>query len=465
MKVRIPRQNFQDLFVPAPHRYGIFMSKTGMILKRSTAFLLALLFCLTFCGIAQAEEDEGYEEQEEYEETGAFTPGVEYPYDEEMWAAYLDEKIKTIPEGKSFIFVTDVHWNNNVKHSTKVIEYIRNKTGITKVLFGGDVNRGKEGLKTNAIASYGRYLNEAKSAFGSDFLPCIGDHDYNLNNPGMNEQNMGDYFLSYSAMRELFMGELQGVYHCYAPAERLREFCDGDQFDEVMDFFSTVYYVDDDDNGIRYISLNCGKATGFGAVYDVFGVCGTDVLRLQFDFLAETLMSTPEGYDIVVLSHKAGYNSSGISTTVVKILSGFKRKLAKCYPHPSSAKGKVADKWWPNTTKYNFSEAPDVGKVICVEGHYHYDKIFWFGRNSDGDWMKKQLYDGISVLDQRNAGQIPVIETQTDAVGSAYNKEISYLMTPETVTEQCIDIITLTDDGVHITRIGAGEDRDILIGD
>lgn len=381
-----------------------------------------------------------------------------YVYTSGYWQEYLDEKIKSIPEGKSFIFFTDVHWRGNEKHCTDIISYIREKTGIRKVLFGGDC-LGYAADKNDAKVKYGTFLLEERAAFGSDFIPCVGDHDYNMANPAMTADTMGDYFITYPVMRDLFMGDLKDIYHCYEPAEKLKEYCSGEVYDAVMDFFGTVYYLDDTENETRYIVLNCGCGTKYGDVYDVFGVTGTETLRLQFDFLAESLMGTPEGWNVVVLSHKAGFNSSGLTTTMAKIVSGFVRKDSGCRMNPPSARGTAADKWWNSKAEYDFSAAPDVGIVICVEGHVHSDRLTWFGLDGNGNWVNKQDYDGARALDQKKLGQIPFIVTHTDCAGQKDD------MTPGTVTEQCIDIVTLTADGVHITRVGPGNDRDVLIGE
>lgn len=381
--------------------------------------------------------------------------------------SYLDNKIDSIPKGgKSFVYITDVHWAGNEKHSTFLINYIRKRTGIQKVVFGGDVF-GKADDKFLAAKICGDYLNQSKRAFGYDYMPCVGDHDNNTVNVSGEPE---DTFLPYVQLEKLFMSSLKRNPDChiYNPVEKLADYATAgtDDYNGALAFFHTVYYVDDKKQGIRYISLNTGNGGDYGSMYNVFGSSGSSLLRLQYDFVVDALMTTPSGWDIVVFSHKGTIEESGSSgTTLAKIIHGFKKANSVCKPYPASSTNAI-DSWWPNTTQYDFSARPAIGTIITLDGHNHSDHLYWFGTSS-GSWAFEQsLTSGDTIVqpDEITAGtttiQIPAIVTATDSLDVA---SVSNPMTVDTVTEQCFDIVTILDDEIVLTRIGAGSDRSIGI--
>ena len=78
--------------------------------------------------------------------------------------------------------------------------------------------------------------------------------------------------------------------------------------------------------------MNTGNP--YGVQYDVFGVSGTAEIRLHYDWIINTLLTTPEGYDVVVLGHAfdgTGNSGSWQLTTaeyyVANFMSAVKRKL------------------------------------------------------------------------------------------------------------------------------------------
>ena len=370
--------------------------------------------------------------------------------------SYMERRIRAIPDvSKSFVFIADTHWTGNTKHSTQMINYIRKRTGIRKVLFGGDI-KGNATNKYLFVRDGGDYLFESRQAFGTDYIPCVGDHDHNT----VNVAHDAEHFVPYMEVHEMFMGDVKRIYHCYDPVEKLAEFTtDPYQTLECLAFFHTVYYVDDVERNIRFIVLNCGNAGNYGAMYDVFGASGTELLRLQFDFLAETLMSTPEGMNVCVLSHKLSQGSSS-PDAALRILSTFARH-GTTSPKPASSTEEI-ERWWNHATAtYNFTNAPNVGFVFCLDGHLHSDRLKWFGLDSGGTYQTNVAYDGETVLNQRVSGQIPCIITATDGIGTV--GEYAQEMVSGTVTEQCFDVVTIESDGIAFTRFGVGSDRKVFV--
>ena len=379
---------------------------------------------------------------------------------------YLDNKIASIPKtGKHFIFITDTHWDGNEKHSPELIAYIRERTGINKVLFGGDAF-GNATTKYLAAKKASGYLLPSKRSTGYEFLACIGDHDNNT----VSVDHDDTHFLPYSQVEELFIVDLERYsnYHYYNCAEKLADFATvgSDDFNEAMSFFHTVYYVDDNSQNIRFVSLNCGNAGDYGAMYNIFGASGTPLMRLQFDWLVETMMSTPDGWDLVILSHKGNGGNGGIGADILNsIIYNFRIKNPTASGSPSSSTNQI-ELWWNHNWSYNFSKAPNVRFIIALNGHEHEDRLMAWGKVS-GVYSKDASYVASgSTINQPDGNteeniQIPLIVTSCDSMGVTNANSPS--MTAGTVTEQCFDIFTITDTGIVMTRIGAGDDRSLTI--
>jgi hypothetical protein len=161
--------------------------------------------------------------------------------------------------------------------------------------------------------------------------------------------------------------------------------------------------------------------------------------------------------NVCVLSHKGSF-SSVASYIFQRILSAFKAKKDWTNPE-SSSQNETIDTWWPNRTNYDCTRAPDIGILFTLQGHVHYDNLFWSGYDSEGTYSRGNAYNG-ETLDQTK-GQVPHIFTSCDAYmnrdSSAPEMELG------TITEQCFDIVTVSDGHIHLTRVGAGSDRDVYV--
>lgn len=381
---------------------------------------------------------------------------------------YLENKISHIPEkGKSFIFITDTHYNGNEKHSIDLMTYVRKRTGIKKVLFGGDA-LGYEDDKYKAKFKFGEFLYGARWAFGSDFIPAVGDHDWNGSTTVP-----GTALFPLDVMRELFVADLARTSGYHTSAVFYKDKLDSmlevhgtdipaitqEQRDALNDFFDTIYYVDDNADRIRYIVINCGCSQNDPVIEAVFGSNNmSQCFKLAADFVADALMTTPAGWDIVNCNHKSGQNPTGDATMIHKVVSGYARKDSACKPYPGSSDNANMEWWYPHTKTYNLSDHEDYNKIIVMNGHQHVDEIHYFGMLDDAYVTKEEYED--QILDQKALGQVPCITTKTDA---AANTVVAHPMTPGTVTEQAFDVVTLVDDGVVITRFGEGSDRRVYI--
>lgn len=391
--------------------------------------------------------------------------------------SYLESKIKQIPEGYSFIHIADVHCDHgttyNAWHSIDLMNYVRKRANIDKVIFSGDilnviqntydeeghvVNPGKYGAKKELA----KFLYGCRRAFGSDFLPTVGDHDANLSGTIGTENVQDGYegqYVPYAIVEPLFFGDVKNR-HCAieyyqskldAIHDRMENPISDADYNELKAFFKTVFYVDDDKNKIRWIVMNCGKSGArYDTLYNIFGIISTEIFRVQYDWLNDALTSIPTGYNVILHSHKASFNS-GSMRGAIKMLNAFKNK-GTTTPDYTTAGSVELEAWWNYTKNYNYSNAPDCGWVLSMNGHTHADDIYV--RGGDSNFTK---YTG-EILTEN---QIPCIEINCDA----YNTAVGHVTPMElgTITEHCFDVVTIVEDGIVMTRFGAGNDRRIYI--
>ena len=95
---------------------------------------------------------------------------------------YMDNKVKAINDAivdcsegyETFFWITDIHWEPdlNTRNSPLLIKYIASKTGINKILNGGDTGNSKV-ICENAI-------KQLRTAIGSNRVYTVnGNHEIN----------------------------------------------------------------------------------------------------------------------------------------------------------------------------------------------------------------------------------------------------------------------------------------------
>lgn len=397
---------------------------------------------------------------------------------------YLDDKINSIPDGYHFMFVTDTHWNDNAQQSTKLISYVRDRIGAKYVLFGGDI---LTAYRTEAAAY--RWLCDFafdfKNAFGSNFLPVVGNHD-------LNAANSEDPHLLYSDLVPVFTQGCDSRYH----------YCD--YYDDRIDtlktswgmsdaeaaamkqYFRTCYYVDDHDGGVRYIVYNTGAGDGGSGIRQYISsyITGSYEEMVVIEWVYDVLTHTPEGYHVILCTHIPGDFSwssgnrtflSDARTRFACMIAGMK---AKAYSDVWLPNGIDTYDWWGSQQLYfDFRNAPDVGIVAVIGGHTHVDTFGRYGFTNGGTANNNirslqedvngttcTCYQSATVAENSHwRYEVPVILSQHDAY-TGNSGPNSHTMTLDTVTEQVIDVVTITPDGnMAFTRIGAGNDRYLTI--
>lgn len=406
-----------------------------------------------------------------------YTEAPENPDDFED-DSYIDVKIESIPDGKHLIFFTDTHWNwgNNAQHSPALIQYVRKRTEIRNVLFGGDfINQATD--KYLARQVLGDFSYKCLSAFEDGFLPVLGNHDTNL--PGVTSaEQAATVYLPYWVLQKVMFGSLPKTAHTQYETDAGKmsglTLTDNQEAD-LTGYMKTQYYYDDEAQKIRFIIVN-SEFPKYGDLVDVFG---NNDCRLSLDWVYSVLHSTPEGYDVALCIHQMGlaYNEgvfeygSGSYYAYPSLLMGLKTKSVKELNFAASSNENLTA-WWPHTKfAYDFTTCNNVGKVIIISGHSHCDCLSVITQDTTRAYrVNIAVYDGSSTLDQAtatalNGCPIPVIYTTTDAFGRYGDAPDDHEtpMTEDTITEQAFDVITLRSGEIRTTRFGAGSDRVLYI--
>lgn len=163
---------------------------------------------------------------------------------------------------ETFFWITDIHWEPdlNTRHSPAMISYLASKTGVDKILNGGDTGNSSV-ICTNAI-------NRLRDAIGSDKV-------YSVN--GNHETNDASRFEK--------------------PFERVHKALRGHCNDIVYgDKNKSYYYFDKVDSHVRYIGLSA-----FGLfINNEYESAYTDE---QLQWFKEVALTVEEDWTIVILTH------------------------------------------------------------------------------------------------------------------------------------------------------------------
>lgn len=113
--------------------------------------------------------------------------------------------------GETFVFLSDIHWENNEKHSPVLVKAVTDALPIENTVYGGDTFNG--GTHENVVA----IMNDVRRKFteaSPRFLAVYGNHDGNQLDGGTaftnNEfytlmQKQSDYYVEYEAPSYYYM--------------------------------------------------------------------------------------------------------------------------------------------------------------------------------------------------------------------------------------------------------------------
>ena len=386
------------------------------------------------------------------------------PTDGTTYGNYLDDKLDSVPFGKSFIFITDVHYPGNRGKSAELIDYARRRLGIKTIFHGGDVLN-EAATIAGAAEQWLNFERDYVFRMGGDFKQVVGDHDHN---GGQGHENLPYEFIQkmltgYNA-KELVFDNLYDE----DVAELGWSSSDMSQYNAWKRMH---YYFDDLTIKTRFVVLHTGWTGEGGLAVEKLGANAlneTNALYLQMDFLYRALMTTPEGYNVVIVGHNVIGNpavsgQTGWYDTTEAIYKGSWQQVVK---QISAFKSKdrtpqITIRMWgtgsTSTKTYDYANAPTVGKVLCLGGDVHWDIL---AKASTSNYNLSAISSGDTIDPDDFVLQVV---TMTDGSDRGYRDEngdlISQPATPGTLDSQAFDIVTIAENGIYFTRIGSGNDR------
>lgn len=388
---------------------------------------------------------------------------------------YLNQKIDTIPGTIAGAFFTDVHWATNAKHSPEIIQYLLSKKGKIPVLFGGDiVNAASD--KYLGYQELLAFTNVVKDAFGDTYYPVLGDHDNNAVHTESPEDLAAKEIPFVNCYDGIF-GQMPDNIHAISESTLSGLTLTTEQYNESAAYLKMNYYFDNEDVQTRYIFITSGMGD-MGALTTAFGISNVGYqIYLVLNFLYASLMSTPEGYNVVLVTHnlfeddttdpddKKAAPPNSYLMMPIRMLWAFKNKENRYIAGTNNISNQnlldyfspdVGDSGYKTYKSYYFSDAPTVGKIVVLSGDVHYNASM----KTSGSASASITAVDINSEESLDENQILMISTQTDCWQYVTPSSTCYPMSHNTITEQTIDVLSFYADKVNLTRIGAGYDRE-----
>lgn len=307
----------------------------------------------------------------------------------DYWKTHIDARIVDIRavlesagwNKSAFLWYHDAHWTDNYQRSPDLLKYLYKNTPINKTNFGGDICMAESDNRADML-----YLWDWRKAIRD--LPnhhsVIGNHDDGNGSNGVDDGEFSDGY----------------IYSWLLEAEETPDIVRGDKF---------YYYIDNPSEKTRYLYLDTASMR-----YKAFDD------NPQRIFIKDALLSTPNGWHVVAISHIWKDVNYTVSPPAVK--DGWNSSAEACL------------EIFYDYNKRNGVYANCGGKVeFCIGGHTHVD----------GNW----LYNGT----------IPVILTECDSKqvrsGLTYAKG--------TINESAVSAVIADYNAkkIHIIRIGRGYEQ------
>lgn len=247
---------------------------------------------------------------------------------------YLKTKEYTITEnainagksGDTFVFITDLHWPANTKHSPMLVNDIIKNCPVSRVVLNGDYE--------NSTSIVGLACQIIRDCIGSFMYPDVKTHvnigNHEFNDPGANkpEQRLSNdqaWALVVSPQFEIHPANY------YVASENIG------------------FYIDNNEIKRRYFFIPCN----YGSNID---------WRINAWF-GKALEEIPDGFDVVVFSHMATAKDGG--TTVISSAFTYIAAMIDAYNTRST--------YTYSGLELDYTDA--TGEVIAVfSGHTHEDE-------------------------------------------------------------------------------------------
>ena len=437
------------------------------------------------------------------------------PEIDDYWQEHIDAQLAALPEGRSFIAITDTHYQSgtrgNIGKSADLIQYVRKMAGIEKVINLGDPYH-QENTYDEAMEQLSRSMEEKFfDYFGEDGLYAIGNHDSNLTIArGMGDSDSNTYkmdlVLSDKDIYDTTFAHIEeggkkngNIVYDEALLSIIKasksdvkafkldnvaaenaasynnlfgnvNYAAEEMYENLVSWAKMHYAYYDHDSKICYIVLNTGGLT----VTD-FATLNRELWKFhpsQYNFVYTILNQVSEkysDYDVVVSGHMLynnDYAEDDFNIELFSMLSAFEGGTSVSFEAKgnNTLSGKLfgcTDGESSKTLSYDFENRSFTGNVICVTGHRHKD-LDIVSQTKDNEYYMSVAYDDVSddlsdnailclMFNQDNARE----KNSSDDNGVTVEPDVQ---TPVigTITEQCFTILTITDDNTLVaTRIGA----------
>lgn len=334
------------------------------------------------------------------------------------------KKIGAAKEGeKRILWMSDAHYQNintanpgeksNSKTWMALMAAVKDACNIPWCVFSGDAfEAAATADNVNDRGGYvgarclGEFMADWYSVAGGQCTVVCGNHD--ANNAGMSNYNNGtnttkSAVIKSSIIEEIMMGMIADKHYDEEGLSLFEDESFGyspEKLEEVKAYLRLNYYTDDDASKIRHIVFN----TGNKSIEEVgFGITSHQSVLFSLFLLAEALKTLPEGYDVILEMHEYP-GSSATSTDVVPVFNMIEawrnRNSAFGIAKASLVSGDMSkwyylhdvDVWNNNPDNYrsvvrvSFANA-NVGKILVLIGHTHYDGAYRYYRNGDS-WAR-----------------------------------------------------------------------------
>lgn len=190
---------------------------------------------------------------------------------------HISDMLSIGKNGDDFIFITDIHWSGNYKHSPALIKKIVEDTNIHTVISGGDLIDRSLTSKESQITTMRDCINLFKN-IGAPFLTAIGNHE--RNSAGVSDSSL---YLSENEVFSITQNAANWMPLSYADLERI------------------CFYYDKTATKTRYLFIDSGQNN----------IGDYDITASEITWMADAIGLTPSDWHIIVIVHDlGGYQST-----------------------------------------------------------------------------------------------------------------------------------------------------------
>lgn len=287
------------------------------------------------------------------------------------WKDHAQEKVETInrlmaasEDQATFLWYSDVHWQQNYKISPSLLKYIGDNTYIDKTVFGGDL--ATTGNELENLLEWREAVRDVKNHHS-----VIGNHD-NVSAVLPSEETRYDFLIAPERTPDMVQ-----------PGDTL------------------YYYIDDPQEKTRYLYLSTGRMW---------------VMEDELRFVVDSLNSTPAGWRVVVFSH-IWFQYADTTTPTVGSVPDYCQELMRMFDRYNARQSGINPLCM---VPYDFTNGQGE-VVLCVGGHTHIDYDF---RTEGGIAVMLMETDSYQVRANSLAVRQSIMEAAVSAVIVDYDAQV-----------------------------------------